>query len=445
MYINIPMKHTLTLVRIVMLASFSLTSSMAFAAPVADAPSPAAVDSGTVLTDAVTGLDRAALAHLMNDEKTNGEGKSHKRVCNVGTDESAGCDARVVTNGKGTPVTTQSMPLGYGPLQFRGAYSVSGTAPTKKIIAIVDAYDNPNIAQDLATYSATFGIPNLPACSGLIKNSVTPCFQKVNQRGKTNGFPPVNTGWALEIALDVETAHAMCQNCSILLVEASSASYANLMDAVDTAVSLGANVVSNSYGSPEFASETTFDSHFNRPGVAFTVSAGDSGYGAQYPAASKYVTAVGGTTLRLNADNTYASETAWSGTGSGCSLYESKPVWQKDTGCAMRSIADVSAVADPSTGAAVYMSTPYNGQTGWYQVGGTSLAAPLIAATYALSGNIPAGTQENSLPYLPAAFGKLHDILSGTNGSCGGSYLCTAMSGYDGPTGLGSPNGAGAF
>jgi len=263
----------------------------------------------------------------------------------------------------------------------------------------------------------------------------------VNQSGLTS-YPQQNSGWSLEIALDVEAAHAMCQNCGILLVEANSASYTNLMSAVDRAVLLGAIVVSNSYGSSEFSGETTYDSHFNHPGVAFTVSSGDAGYGTEYPAASRYVTAVGGTSLFLNGDGSYNHETAWSGAGSGCSSYESKPTWQTDTGCAKRSVADVSAVADPNTGAAVYDTVRYGGQSGWFQVGGTSLAAPVVAAIYALSGNVPAGQTESSLPYGSPI--NLNDVLTGNNGTCG-SYLCVARVGYDGPTGLGSPKGTGAF
>jgi subtilase family serine protease len=204
---------------------------------------------------------------------------------------------------------------------------------------------------------------------------------------------------------------------------------------------MGAKVVSNSYGSSEFSSETQFDSHFNKNGIAFTFSSGDSGYGTSYPAASQYVTAVGGTTLNM-IGNSYISETVWSGSGSGCSLYEPKPIWQTDTGCTKRTIADVSAVADPSTGAAIYSSVSYLGNRGWFQVGGTSLSAPIIAGIYALGG-VPAGSKANSLPY--AQVNLLRDITSGNNGNCNSSYLCTGVVGYDGPTGLGSPNGASAF
>lgn len=369
--------------------------------------------------------------------------EKHIQVCTHGkAGDEFDCHARVIVDEKGTPKAS-SLPSGLGPIELHSAYTSQKMVSGQMIIAIVDAYDHPYILNDLNTYSDTFGIPRLPACVGPIASSATPCFEKINQNGG-HTYPGVNAGWALEIALDVETAHAMCQNCSILLVEASSNSYANLMTAVDRAILSGADVVSNSYGSGEFSGETFYDSHFNKPGVAITFSSGDSGYGAGYPAASQYVTAVGGTTLFLNPDKTYAGETAWSGSGSGCSAYESKPTWQTDTGCAKRTIADVSAVADPNTGAAVYDSVRYYGRRGWFKVGGTSLSAPVVAGTYALAGAVPSGVMGNSLPYASAS-GTLHDVISGSNGSCGGSYLCVAVSGYDGPTGLGTPSGTGAF
>jgi subtilase family serine protease len=162
----------------------------------------------------------------------------------------------------------------------------------------------------------------------------------------------------------------------------------------------------------------------------------------EYPASSQYVTAVGGTTLNLNSNNTYKMETVWNGTGSGCSAYEPKPTWQKDAGCPRRTVADVAADADPSTGAAVYESFGYNGRSGWFQVGGTSLSSPIIAAVYALAGNA-ASTVDGSYSYRHTS--SLHDVTSGSNGSCGGSYLCDAKAGYDGPTGNGTPKGTGAF
>jgi subtilase family serine protease len=223
-----------------------------------------------------------------------------------------------------------------------------------------------------------------------------------------------------------------------MLVEAKTSSMANLGTAVNTAARLGANVISNSYGGSEYSSETSADTaYFNHPGIAVTVSSGDSGYGVQYPAASRYVTAVGGTTLRRATTTRGWSETAWSGAGSGCSAYEPKPSWQKDTGCARRTVADVAAIADPNTGVSVYDT--YR-SSGWLVFGGTSVAAPVVGGVYALNG---AAANYGADPY--AHVGLLYDVLGGSNGSCGGAYLCTAIGGYDGPTGLGTPNGSGAF
>ena len=362
--------------------------------------------------------------------RDNGRGPWITRVCALPIPAVAGCSADVVTDSSGRPLASSSPPPGaYGPTQFHSAYNLPTTAPNAQTIGIVDAYDDPNIASDLATFDSYYGLP------------APPSFRKVNQTGGTS-YPAANSGWSLEIALDVEVAHAMCQSCNILLVEASSNSFADLGTAENEAVSLGATVVSNSWGGSEFSSETSYDtSYFHHPGIPITVSAGDSGYGVEYPAASQYVTAVGGTTLTLNGGS-WAGETVWSGTGSGCSSYETKPSWQTDTGCSRRTVVDVSADADPNTGAAVYDSVAYSGQTGWFQVGGTSLASPLIAAVYALAGN-PSGVVYGSAPYAASA-SQLHDVTSGSNGSCG-SYLCTGASGYDGPTGVGTPNGDGAF
>lgn len=325
-------------------------------------------------------------------------------------------------------------PSALGPAQFHTAYSLPTTSPTPQTIAIVDAYDSPTVESDLATYSTQYGLPQCTTANG--------CFRKVNQIGSTT-YPGVDAGWALEIALDVETAHQICQNCKLLLVEASNASLSNLGAAENEAVALGATVISNSWGAPEYGAETIDESrYFNHPGVVITASTGDNGYGVEFPSSSRYVTAVGGTTLSLNADNTWKSETTWSGTGSGCSAYVAKPAWQTDWACPRRTVADVSADADPNTGAAVYDSVPYQFQSGWFQVGGTSLAAPLIAAVYALTGHASSANY-GSAPYGNAS--ALHDVTSGSNGSCGGTYLCTAKAGFDGPTGLGTPNGLAAF
>lgn len=353
----------------------------------------------------------------------------------------AHCHARVVTNGKGLPQVT-SAPAGLGPAQFRGAYSLPSAAPVPQTIAIVDAYDHPNIASDLNTYSTQFG---LPLC-----NSANPCFRKVNQSGAASPLPKSNSGWALEIALDVEVAHAICPNCKILLVEANSNSLSDLAAAVKTAAKLGATEISNSYGGSEFSTELSaaYAAPYNQPGVAVTVSSGDNGYGSfGFPAALSSVITVGGTTLTLGAGNTYGSESVWSGAGSGCSSYVSAPSWQSFLGaCAgKRGTADVAAVANPNTGAAVYNSVKYQGRSGWLQIGGTSLSAPLIAGVYALAGGLPAGTTGASGLYGHLGDGTLlRDVTSGSNGSCS-TFMCKGAAGYDGPTGVGTPRGVGAF
>jgi len=364
-------------------------------------------------------------------KQDHGHGHWFKHACDDASGPNAACDAEVVTDANGDPLAGSTPPAGaYGPAQFHAGYGLPMTSATPQTIAIVDAYDDPNIEADLGVYDTAYGLPPCTTANG--------CFRKVNQSGGTS-YPARNSGWALEIALDVETAHQICQNCKILLVEATSNSLANLGAAVNEAAALGANEISNSYGAGEFSGETGYEGAYNHPGIVVTVSAGDNGYGVEFPAASQYVTAVGGTSLNLNANNTYNSETVWSGTGSGCSVYEPKPLWQSDSaGCGMRTVADVSADADPNTGAAVYATYGY---TGWVQVGGTSLAAPLIAAVYALGAS--GSVNDGSRPYSYS--GLLHDVTSGNNGSCSPPYLCTAGVGFDGPTGLGTPNGLGAF
>src|SRR5262245_53616119 len=223
-----------------------------------------------------------------------------------------------------------------------------------------------------------------------------------------------------------------------------TASLADLLTAVDEAAALGAPVISNSYGAAEFSAETSFDAHFNRPGIAITASSGDSGFGVQYPAASQYVTAVGGTTLTRSASARGWSEAAWSGAGSGCSAFEPRPTWQASNPnvagvCPDRATADVSAVADPSTGVSVFDSFNFHGSRGWLVFGGTSVSSPIIASVFALGAATPSPA---SYPYAHSS--SLFDVTSGSNGTCG-SILCNAAPGWDGPTGLGTPDGAGGF
>lgn len=368
------------------------------------------------------------------------------RSCGPPAAGTAACHALVRTdihNAKPAPLTT---PAGYGPADLRSAYNLATASATNGAgvtVGIVDAYDDPTAFNDVNVYRAQYGIPALASCTpSTVAGSTTACFAKSNQTGGTS-YPRTNGGWAQEISLDLDMVSAVCPQCNILLVEASSASFTNLGTAVNEAVTLGAKAVSNSYGGSEFSSEASVaTSYYNHPGVAITVSAGDSGYGVEFPAASNYVTAVGGTHLTTASNSRGWSETVWSGTGSGCSAYISKSSWQTDPLCGNRTVGDVSAVADPNTGVAVYDSTAYQGLSGWLVFGGTSVASPLIGSVYALAGN--AGTVTyGSYPYSHTS--SLYDVTSGSNGSCGGTYLCTGVAGYDGPTGLGTPNGTGAF
>jgi subtilase family serine protease len=366
---------------------------------------------------------------------------SSRAVCPAPSFGSARCHALVVTDANGNAAAAVT-PKGYGPAQFHGAYALPTEAPNAQTIAIVDAFDDPTAKADLDTFDTTFGLPFFPSCGGSV---TTVCFQKVNQTGKARPLPHTNAGWALEISLDVQVAHEICQNCKILLVEARNNGISNLATAVNTAANLGATVISNSYGGPDSGPTAAY----NHPGIAITVSSGDGGFGVESPASFNTVVAVGGTTLTLGTGNTYGSESVWSGTGSGCSSLNSARGFQKSalgwlaTGCVSeRGVVDVAADADPATGAAVYDSTPNQGRTGWYRVGGTSLSSPLIAAVFALAGNAGTVGYAAKLPYTHTV--SLHDVRSGSNGICG-TTMCRGAVGYDGPTGAGTPNGLNAF
>ena len=323
---------------------------------------------------------------------------------------------------------------GYGPAQLQSAYALpSATAGSGQTVAIVDAFNDPNAASDLAAYRSAAG---LPACG-------SGCFSVVNQNGQASPLPASagTTGWDVEESLDIDMVSAICPLCHIILVEANSSTIQNLGTAVNAAVNLGAKYVSNSYGGAESSADPSTDTSFyNHPGVAVTASAGDSGFGVEYPAASQFVTAVGGTSLSTASNARGWSETVWNGTGSGCSADDAKPSWQKDTGCSRRTVADVAADANPNTGVAVFDTFS---QGGWLEVGGTSVSSPIIASVFALAGTPAAGTYPSSYPYSHTS--NLFDVTSGSNGSCGTAYLCTGEAGYDGPTGLGTPDGTAAF
>lgn len=346
-----------------------------------------------------------------------------------------------------SPAVTLASPAlgnsgGYDPSYLESAYnlaSASNTSGSGLTVAVVDAYDDPNAEGDLAYYRGFWGLPACTSASG--------CFRKINQAGAQGSYPAANSGWAVEESLDVDMVSAICQKCSILLLEANSDADADLYAAVNEAADFVPAAVSNSYGTPEYNGQTTDDINFKHPGIAITVSSGDTGYGVNYPASSPYVTAVGGTTLNQasNTGTRNATESAWAGAGSGCSAYEPKPGWQADSGCTRRTVADVSAVANPSTGVWVYdtYSVPAGYNNGWNIIGGTSTASPIVASVYALAGKPVPGSFPSAAPYGQLA--ALFDITSGANGTCSPAYLCTSGAGYDGPTGLGTPNGVTAF
>ncbi|HKU81950.1 MAG TPA: S53 family peptidase, partial [Candidatus Tumulicola sp.] len=327
----------------------------------------------------------------------------------------------------------QPQVFGYGPSDLQSAYNLpSSTAGKGQTIGIVDAFDDPNAESDLAVYRKNFG---LTECS--TKNK---CFLKVGQSGSPTKLPKPNAGWAGEISLDLDMASAICPNCKILLVEASTNRLVSLGKAVDRAVQMGANVVSNSYGGGGGGGA---NQNYNHPGSIITASSGDGGYGLSSPCDYQTVVCIGGTSLNKGGGTRGWSETAWSGAGSACSHLVAKPSWQTDKGCTQRSEADVSAVADPSTGVAFYDTYPSGG---WGVVGGTSVASPVIAGVFALAAN------ESSLNYAAGIWqaggtSALNDVTQGSNGSCGKKihYICNAGPGYDGPTGWGTPNGVGAF
>jgi subtilase family serine protease len=341
-------------------------------------------------------------------------------------------------------------PAALSPGQLRSAYGLSkaAQAPNKGTVAVVDAYNDWHATADLAKYRSYYG---LPACQ-----ESTKCLRVVNQKGTTAWYPKGNSGWAEEESLDLDMVSAICSKCKIILVESNSTSPGSLSAAEDTAFRLGAKFISNSWGGPEFSGETSYDSHFEHKGVAITVSSGDDGYGVQWPASSPDVTAVGGTTLWMKG-RTRTQEKVWNlgagdATGSGCSDAEPQKAWQAadNSSCPDNRIDnDVAADADPRTGPAVYDSYPPSGAgppKGWQQLGGTSASSPIIAAVYALAspgGRPGAGSTPTEFPYQASS--GLRDITTGSDGSCGGTYLCTAEAGYDGPTGLGVPSGVNAF
>lgn len=339
-------------------------------------------------------------------------------------------------------VTTKDGPSGYFPSVIRNMLGLTGDG-RGQTIAIVAAYDHPYIAQDLAKFNATFGLP------------APPSFKKVSQTGSTSVLPAPDPGWALEIALDVQWAHAIAPLANIVLVEANSTSYSDMMTALTyAATKTGASVISNSWGSVEFAAQSTYDSKCKLSKSLCVFATGDYGYPGSYPSFNPFVLAVGGTTLNLSVagdgSTVVDSETAWTGSGGGVSLYAAKPSYQNAVNpTTKRGTSDVSYNADPATGVPVYSSYPYNGQVGWFQMGGTSAGAPQWAGILAVANQQRVAVRKGVLAAQPktglfmahnAIYGLttgVADITSGTNGTCGA--FCTATTGFDFVTGKGSP------
>jgi subtilase family serine protease len=341
---------------------------------------------------------------------------------------------------------------GYGPSTFQAAYGLTAASASDgsgTTVAVVDAYNDPTAASDLATYRSAAGLPALTAGQ----------FTQYNQNGATSPLPataPASDDWTLEESLDVDMVSAICPLCKIDLVEATNDSGTGLYVAENSAATtLGAKYISNSWGGSESSTDLTYDSeYFGHSGTVYTASAGDGAYsaGVIYPATSPNVVGVGGTSLTTASNSRGYSESVWKtstteGTGSGCSSNEPRPSWQSAVSvlaaaCSHKVDNDVAADADPATGAAVYDTT--NGNGGWNEVGGTSQSSPIIAAVFALAGNNGNGGNA-AADSIYTHTGNLFDVTSGNNGTCSPTILCTAATGWDGPTGWGTPNGLTAF
>jgi hypothetical protein len=391
---------------------------------------------------------------------------------------------------------------GLSPAQLHTAYELPSESAVPQTIAIVDAYDDPNAEADLGVFDQHYG---LPACTH--ENG---CFTKVNQQGLSAPLPPGNGEWSIEISTDIQVAHSLCENCHIVLVEATSDTFIDLGAAESTAAALlqaasppGAPTgeISNSWGGKEPGLDS---SAFNHPGIVITASSGDSGYlnwgeynsrfeegsgwfeGPSYPASSPGVVAVGGTSLSVSKPSgAWLGEKVWNNEhgagGGGCSADFAAPLWQSHTtgwaavGCgSQRAVADISADADPATGVHAYDSVPEGLGTKeaatnhtvleWITIGGTSVASPIVASAFALAGGAHGVPYPAATLYANAGSAGLHDVLAGGNGQCNGVYnpscgasfnpaldcgeghtICNAASGYDGPTGVGTPLGLSAF
>lgn len=318
---------------------------------------------------------------------------------------------------------------GMTPAQMHAFYNVpSGGSGT---IAVVLAYHYPTAVNDFNVFSKQFGLPQETGTGAVFQVAYA-----------TNKQPRTNGGWAQEAALDIEWSHAMAPNAKIILVEAASSSLTDLFAGVEKAKSLGASQISMSWGGSEFSGETSYDSHFtqNASGITFFTSSGDTGGTMEYPAASPYVVAVGGTSVTTDSAGNYVKESGWSGSGGGVSVYEPKPSYQSAISVSKRGVPDISANADPNTGVCVYDSTAYQGYSGWMVFGGTSVSSPCMAGMVNSAGHNGRSTASTlSLIYQNLGSANYRDITTGT----AGSFSCSA--GWDLVTGVGSPLGTGGL
>ena len=387
--------------------------------------------SGGVSSTQVPSSTPASAGSVASDHRSIESARALAASCAAAASTYAACtNLEVAGSGTFGPTTPAQQVPGLHAADLQSAYNLpSATAGSGQTLALVVTDSDPNAESDLAVYRSTFGLPACTSASG--------CLQII--AAKNN--PKADADWAREASIDLDMASAVCPKCKLMLYEAKDTKDGDLAAAVTAAIAAGATVVSNSYAIAEVSSEN--NAMWAHSGVPIVAAAGDTGYGvANWPAASTNVIAVGATTLVRNSTSARGwSETAWSGTGSGCSAYAAKPAWQTDTGCAKRTVADVAAVGDPSTPVAVYDSYQDNG---WIQMGGTSVATPIVAGVYALAGNA-AQLKLNGASTLYANPDALFAVSAGSNGTCSALYLCNAESGYSGPAGVGSPNGVGAF
>jgi hypothetical protein len=352
------------------------------------------------------------------------------RLCRTTTKSQYSCFVKLGhstrTAGRASPD-----PAGWGAPALRQAYGL-GADPAPSTVAVVVAFNYPHAEADLNHYRAQFGLPACTSASG--------CFTKLNQKGESGSYPPRDFGWGVEASLDLQMISTACPSCHIVLVEANQPSDRAFGHAEQTAVDAGATVTNHSFGRIELTGTDTQASLYDHPGVTSVASTGDFGYGpASFPASSPSVVAVGGTTLARSATAPRGwTEKAWRFAGSGCSAYFDKVAGQTDPACHMRTDSDVSAVAK---GLAIYNTSLPRSFRGWLEVDGTSASSPLVSG---MIGSVGSGGLRPADLYAGPA-DAFHDVTTGANGFCQGSYMCTGVPGYDGPTGLGTPKGVDSF